>query len=630
MSQPFMGAQTAQPRRLSSGPGRGSRLLRPMADSSRALAVIFTVAGLQALAIMALPHWQVERPHLVIAVAIFATVTGPPLWFLGRHLPAWTNHALLATGTSLAGLGVYGCGPSAVSMSAAYFYFWVVLYAAAYFAPRLAAAHLAFVGTTYAVALAVDPAPAYFAQWVQAMAAFTVTALIVGGFAVANQRATAATVYQSMHDSLTGLANRSLFQSRLEELARATTRTDPVAVLLLDLDDFKSVNESLGHVKGDQLLRAVALRLRNVVREDDLFARLGGDEFALLLESGPMPRTAEQAAARLVASLETPFQLDEIAVTVRASIGIAVDQPEQGMPQDLLRDADLAMYLAKQHGKNRYETVRPGMRDEALRSLGLITALRHAITNGEFEVHYQPIVSVSDTSPVGVEALVRWHHPTRGSVPPGEFIGVAETTGLIIALGDWVLNEACRQAQAWRRSGTVGDAFYVSVNLSPRQLAEPTLTDDVARALRESGLPPHALVLEITEGSFIRDFDAALHHLRALKGLGLRLAMDDFGTGYSSLNRLRTLPIDLVKVDKSFVDGLPDVPEDMALVRSVIEVARALGMTSIAEGVEEPDQFAALQELGCDAIQGYLFAKPMSAANTTRTLTRLAGPRAPR
>jgi EAL domain-containing protein (putative c-di-GMP-specific phosphodiesterase class I) len=279
--------------------------------------------------------------------------------------------------------------------------------------------------------------------------------------------------------------------------------------------------------------------------------------------------------------------------------------------------------MAKHNGKGRFEMFRPAMHEEAVHRLEMAADLRRGIERGELEVFYQPIVNVHTATAIGAEALVRWHHPTRGLVPPVEFIPIAESTGLIVPLGKWVLTEACRQAQSWRQSGLTPDAFYISVNLSARQLQDPGLHDNVAQAIRDSGLPARALVLEVTESVLMQDLDAALAHLQALKALGLRLAVDDFGTGYSSLSYLRNFPMDVVKIDKSFVDRIALDPEGAAMVRSVIDLSAALGLTTIAEGVEQHDQLALLDELGCDNVQGYLFAEPMPNAQFVDTLTNL-------
>ena len=426
---------------------------------------------------------------------------------------------------------------------------------------------------------------------------------------------------RAFHDPLTGLANRALFVDRVgHALCRAERLADAVAVLFLDLDDFKLVNDGLGHPAGDELLVAVAERLAHTTRSGDTVARFGGDEFAILVESGPMPATARDVADRVAQALAAPFQIGPDVVSLQASVGVALGQAPDDTPETLLRDADLAMYLAKQNGKGRFEMFRPAMHDEAVERLALTADLRRAIDGGELETFYQPIISVDGARVVGAEALVRWHHAQRGLVPPFEFIGVAESTGLIVPLGKRVLAEACRQTAQWRRTGVVGDGFHISVNLSPRQLQDPSLVDDVTQILKDSGLPAGALVLEITENAVMHDFDQSLTRLGALKGLGLRLALDDFGTGYSSLNRLGRLPVDVVKIDKSFVDQLTEDGEGAALVRSVIDVTHALGLTSVAEGVERPEQLTALAALGCDHVQGYLFARPMPATEATRTL----------
>ncbi len=430
--------------------------------------------------------------------------------------------------------------------------------------------------------------------------------------------------HQAFHDILTGLANRALFIDRVEHALRRSEReASPVAILFLDLDDFKVVNDSLGHAAGDELLIAVAERLLRAARSSDTVARFGGDEFAVLVEPGHMPQTAEDIAARIGDALNVPFNIAGADVATSVSIGVAIGESHNDLPADLLRDADMAMYLAKRNGKARFEMFRPGLQDEALTRLAISADIRHAIDGGQLEVFYQPIVTAHDAIPVGAEALVRWNHPKRGLIPPMEFIGVAESTGLIVALGAWVLNQACRQTQAWHQEGIIDDDFYIAVNLSARQLAEPTLVDSVRRALSDSGLPAKSLVLEITESAFMLDIDAGLARLHALKDLGLRIALDDYGTGYSSLNRLGTLPIDIVKIDKSFVDELTDNPEGTAVIKSVIDVTSALGLTSVAEGVEEQDQCSALDRLGCNDIQGYLFAKPMPSAATALALRQL-------
>jgi diguanylate cyclase (GGDEF)-like protein/PAS domain S-box-containing protein len=430
--------------------------------------------------------------------------------------------------------------------------------------------------------------------------------------------------HQAFHDTLTGLANRSLFHDRVSHaMDRSDRGTDPVAVLFLDLDDFKGVNDSFGHPVGDELLIAVAERIRSAIRPGDTVARFGGDEFAVLVESGTMPEAAQMVATRITEALSPTFRVLTNDVAVRASIGIAVGQRPQETPDDLLRDADLAMYLAKRNGKGRFEMYRPDMHTDALRRLETAVGIREGLESNQFEVYYQPIVSAHTGRLIAAEALVRWNHPSRGVLTPIEFIPVAESTGLIVPLGRQVLWAATRQAQEWREGGTVGEDFYVSVNLSAYQLQEPDLVEDVSRALDDSGLPAEALVLEVTESALIENLDVILPRLVALRSLGVRLAVDDFGTGYSSLSYLADLPVNFVKIDKSFIDRITQGTEGSAMVRGVIDLSRALGFTCIAEGVERENQRTILDELGCDNAQGYLFGRPARAIDVTQDLKRL-------
>jgi diguanylate cyclase (GGDEF)-like protein/PAS domain S-box-containing protein len=426
--------------------------------------------------------------------------------------------------------------------------------------------------------------------------------------------------HQAFHDTLTGLANRDLFLDRVAHaLDRADRGAGPVAVMFVDVDDFKIVNDSLGHHLGDEVLVAVGERLTAATRTGDTVARIGGDEFALLLDSGEMPAAAEVVAGRIASQLSTPIITSNEDISVQVSIGIALGQPPDDEPGGLLRDADLAMYLAKRNGKGRFEMFHPTMHEAAVRRLEITADLRRALTAGEFEVFYQPIVNVGTAATIGAEALVRWSHPSRGLVSPADFISVAESTGLIVPLGKWVLGEAGQRVQSWKEAGIVSDSFYISVNLSARQLQDPGLLDDVAFVLRETGLAADAVVLEVTESIIMDDLESALECLHALKDLGLRLAIDDFGTGYSSLSYLRNFPMDVVKIDKSFIDRVAVDSEGAALVRGMIDLSRALGLATIAEGVEGDEQLAILHEFGCDSVQGYLFAPPMPADDFARS-----------
>jgi diguanylate cyclase (GGDEF)-like protein/PAS domain S-box-containing protein len=425
---------------------------------------------------------------------------------------------------------------------------------------------------------------------------------------------------QALHDTLTGLPNRSLFYDRVTHaLSRAARRGEEVAVLFLDLDDFKLVNDSLGHAAGDEVLVAVAARLVSIVKTGDTVARFGGDEFAILLEDGALPLAADAVAERVQEVLRQPFRVGSEDVPIHVSIGIAVGQSGVDNPSGLLRDADLAMYVAKRNGKARFERFAPEMHEQAMRRLEVTSELQGAIETGQLVLYYQPILDVASGRTLGAEALVRWNHPRHGLTPPSEFIPIAESTGLVIPLGRWVLHEACRQARAWQQSGLVDETFYVSVNISARHLNDPGMVDDVVAALDTSGLPAYALLIEVTESAFVEELDPAGTVLRELERLGVRLAMDDFGTGYSSLARLSTFPLDVVKIDKAFVDRLAK-KDGEAMVRAVINLSHTLGMKVVAEGVEEYDQAVALLRLGCTMAQGYVFARPMPPEEMTNAL----------
>ena len=419
--------------------------------------------------------------------------------------------------------------------------------------------------------------------------------------------------HQAFYDGLTGLPNRTRVLDLLEQaLRRAHRQQQPVAVLFLDLDNFKVVNDSLGHKAGDLLLTNVARRLESCLRASDTAARLGGDEFILLVEGISGPGDARAVADRLAEALRAPFLVEGREVFVTASIGIALSRTGED-PESLVRTADLAMYQAKSSGKAGYAVFEPQMHVRARRRLEIETDLRRAIDRGELRVCYQPIVRLESGAIEEVEALVRWQHPQRGLVPPSEFIPIAEETGLIVPLGRWVLDHVCRQVRDWQVAGGSAAHLMVSVNLSARQFHDPQLVQDVASILREADLSPSDLKLEITESAAMIEAEATEKVLRALKALGIQLAIDDFGTGYSSLAYLKRFPVDTLKIDRSFVDGLGEDPQDTAIVRSVVALAQALGLSVTAEGVETPVQQAQLRLLGCDHGQGYLFSRPLAA-----------------
>ena len=441
-------------------------------------------------------------------------------------------------------------------------------------------------------------------------------ALIHGGFVLA---ASAAHIVawrtnenQLLRDPLTGLPSRVLFNNRLsqalERLQRRRGRY--VAVLFLDLDRFKVINDSLGHTAGDKLIVAVAERLRHSLRRHETVARFGGDEFAILCEDISDEQDAIAVGERVLRSFATPFHLAHGDSTSSASLGIALSaDPDQNV-EELIRDADAAMYRAKEAGGGRLMLFDEVTRQRALTRLHTEAALRVAIERDEFRVYFQPEVSVETGNIVGLEALVRWEHPDDGLVGPDRFIALAEETGLIVPIGTWVLNEACRLAQKWQAERAEDDPLVVRVNVSARQLAHDDLIDLVAAALERTGMDPAQLCLEVTESVLVEDPESSVRTLSALKELGVKIAVDDFGTGYSSLEYLRTFPVDCVKIDRSFVRGIPHSSEDVAIVNAVIELGHALGLSVTAEGVETSEQLGNLQTTGCDTAQGFLFSRP--------------------
>jgi diguanylate cyclase (GGDEF)-like protein/PAS domain S-box-containing protein len=420
--------------------------------------------------------------------------------------------------------------------------------------------------------------------------------------------------HQALHDPLTKIANRVLFRDRVDHALSKLRREDTaLAVLFLDLDNFKSVNDSIGHAAGDKLLIAVAQRLQDCLRSSDTAARLGGDEFAVLVESVRNSEESIMIAERISTVFRQPFIIEGKEVYMLTSIGIAQSSPEAATADDLLRNADLAMYRAKNSGKGRYVVFEPRMHQALVERLELEDDLRAAIENREFTIHYQPIVDLRSTDMLGMEALVRWNHPRYGLLAPMKFIPLAEETNLIVPLGEWILGEACRQAQEWceRYCGSLD--ITLTVNISIRQFQQKELVDIVRRALEASGLKPGSLILEITESFMMQETESTVAKLHELKKLGIRLAIDDFGTGYSSLNYLQRFPIDILKIDKSFIDKLGHGKEGRAVAQAIIMMGDSLNLKTIAEGIERPEQIDALQNLGCEAGQGFHFARPLTA-----------------
>ncbi|MDQ4063004.1 MAG: EAL domain-containing protein [Actinomycetota bacterium] len=419
-------------------------------------------------------------------------------------------------------------------------------------------------------------------------------------------------MHQAFHDPLTGLANRTLFLDRLDlALARTEWREGKVAVLFMDLDNFKVINDSLEHEVGDQVLLAVAERLEKSIGAEGTVARFGGDEFTVLLEDVASVSGAVRVAERIQEALRAPFYMGGRERFITTSIGIVLSTSGDELPEVLLRYADAAMYQAKAAGKACYAVFDPSMTVAALERLELESGLRQALERKEFRVYYQPKVSLGSGEIVALEALLRWEHPERGLVSPAQFIPVAEETDLIVPIGRWVLEEACRQTRLWQDRSPGRSSLKVCVNLLARQFQDHALVEEVAEILRKTGLDPASLTLEITESVVMEDTPSTLATLQELKGLGVNLAIDDFGTGYSSLSYLRHFPVDFLKIDRSMIQGLGEDPKNEAIVSAVVNLAHALDKRVVAEGVETERQLARLREIGCDFAQGYYFAKPL-------------------
>jgi diguanylate cyclase (GGDEF)-like protein/PAS domain S-box-containing protein len=417
----------------------------------------------------------------------------------------------------------------------------------------------------------------------------------------------------ALYDPLTGLPNRALFGDRLRQVLNRRGRDTATAVYFLDLDRFKRINDSLGHSAGDAVLREVAERLTGVVRPEDTVARFGGDEFTVLCESVGGVLEAVAIADRLQRPLRHPLRLGGAELRLSASIGVAlVESSEGGDGQRLIEDADAAMYRAKERGGARTELFDNAMRDNAVRAMRVEQELQRALEQGELRLRYQPSVDLASGQVIGAEALVRWEHPQRGLIVPDSFLGVAEETGLIVPLGSWVVGETCRQLAEWQTRPETAE-LRVSVNLSARELTHPDVVTTVLNCVRESGIDPRSLAIEVTESTAMADGDTGFRALRDLSAEGIRVAIDDFGTGYSSMEQLRRMPVDIVKVDRSFVSGMASDSTDREIVAAVVGMARALNLSVVAEGIETREQAEALRELGCDIGQGFLFAKAVPA-----------------
>jgi diguanylate cyclase (GGDEF)-like protein len=429
----------------------------------------------------------------------------------------------------------------------------------------------------------------------------------------------------AFRDSLTGLPNRALFLDRLEQaLDRVRRRAQPVAVALVDLDDFKTVNDSLGHSMGDQVLVEVARRLEQSLRTTDTVARLGGDEFALILQGSTEQDPWTPLVERALQSIRIPMILEGRRFSLSASIGLVVTVAGSESAEELLRNADAAMYSAKSRGKGKCERFETGMHVAMLERFELDSELRRAIARNEFVLHYQPILELSSRRLASAEALIRWQHPIRGLIPPAAFIPLAEETGHIVEIGEWVLDEACRQAASWERDTSLHPTPDISINLSSRQLQSPEIVARVSEAVHGASLDPRRLILEITESILVEEWEVTAERLRQIKELGVRIAIDDFGTGFSALSYIQKLPVDVLKIDRSFVGpGMAD-EERPSLVRGIVDLARTLGLETVAEGIEQPDELEALASFDCTYGQGFLFAKPLEPTEFARFVA--AGP----
>jgi len=451
----------------------------------------------------------------------------------------------------------------------------------------------------------------YIGFLLQAITGMSMIACLLEDEREASELATVEMEHLAYHDALTGLPNRPLFMDRLiMSLAQAARVNQKVAVFFLDLDRFKDINDSLGHSTGDGLLKAVAERIRRCVREGDTVSRFGGDEFTLLIPRVDQVEDAAKIAQKILETLKIPFSVLDHELFVTTSVGISIFPNDGSDPETLVRNADTAMYRAKDQGRDNYQLYAPAMNARALERLALENMLRKALSHRDFVLFYQPVVDINSKNIVGLEALIRWKHPELGLLSPAHFISAAESSGLIIPIGDWVLRTACKQAKLWQKK--IDSELTVAVNLSARQFQQPNLTEEIAEVLEETGLEAKYLELEITESNAMQNAENTIYTLRELKALGVRISMDDFGTGYSSLNYLKRFPIDTLKLDQSFVRDITSNPTDAAIATAVIAMAHSLDLKVIGEGVEKEDQFAFLQKQRCDYVQGYLFSPPMA------------------
>ena len=446
----------------------------------------------------------------------------------------------------------------------------------------------------------------------QSMMAVGMIACLLEDEREASELAAVEIEHLAYHDALTGLPNRPLFMDRLiVALAQANRAHQKLAVFFLDLDRFKDINDSLGHTTGDTLLKAVAERIRRCVREGDTVARFGGDEFTLMIPKIENVEDGAKIAQKIIETLKIPFFVNDRELFVTTSIGVSLYPIDGADPETLVRNADTAMYRAKDHGRDNYQLYAPAMNAQALQRLALENLLRKALSNDELVLYYQPQIEAKTHAISGVEALIRWRHPDLGLLSPMNFIPLAETSGLIVPIGEWVIRTACRQIKQWQRR--FDQDFTIAVNLSARQFQQPDLVEMIRSAIDATGVEPRSLELEITESNAMQNAENTIYSLRELKSVGVNISMDDFGTGYSSLNYLKRFPIDILKLDQMFVRDAATDPTDAAIVSAVIQMAHILRLKLVAEGVEREDQLEFLTRQGCDTIQGYFFSPPLPA-----------------
>ncbi len=598
-------------------PGRGRRL-----------APFFAVI---AIAVLSTPfNPQVSVASTVVILCAAATVMALMLWLPWRRYPRWWQAAAGVPPLVLIGVYVHLDGGANSPVLT------LILVPLIWFALYETRRHLYFVASAATVLVFSQMMPLPPVDDVlRAVMLIAVAFVLLPAIRrlVAAQRAALALADQksaelehlALHDALTGLPNRALIMDRLEQAAARVRRDGGIcAVLFLDLDGFKAVNDTHGHQTGDILLQAVAARLNSVIRETDTAGRLGGDEFVIVLDRSSTPQAAELLAERLLSLLRQPFTLDRptdhetatdtATISLTVSTGVAVGDGEQGAAA-LLRAADIALYHAKGGGRDRYEVFRPSLDQEQWTRSELDADLRAAQEQEQFRLVYQPIYNLGDLTILGVEALIRWQHPTRGELTPDEFIPALELSGRILDVGRWVLVQACLQMQAWRAAG---NHLSVAVNVSARQLATDHIIDDVVLALATSGLPANALTLEITETALLGDLDAVAERLRRLKRIGVQIALDDFGTGYSSLAYLQRFPVDTLKIDRSFIGALGRSRDSAAIIRTLVQLGHDLGVRTVAEGVETGDQLDHMRRQGVSEVQGFLLCKPLDAETLDR------------